>query len=278
MTGGSEAQSAQPRNGELCRQHHCSLDTERGLGDWTLWFGCWECDAEKWILVTGSWDCDWRHSKRPWGLFYVLVYGFQRNTVERNLIDESVWPNEPSSGSLDSLFHHQTACKHLSRGWHDFTTHCFCAASRMASTFQYLFPCLHLASSLVPFSGHCLWPTPFCWLPQVRKHLCRCENVAGHPPCSWMWHHHDIYIEHICKILTIPLCTQLCTWIGHAEWGFCLIWMGLHLEVGTSLFPSLPSHSIEKLFYVSYVLVPCRGEQAWITRLHCTCGAVRGSS
>ena len=53
---------------------------------------------------------------------------------------------------------------------------------------------------------------------------------------------------------------------------------GLQLQAGTSLFPSSPSHSIEKLPHMTYILVWGCGMQAQITRLHCTCRDVRASS
>jgi hypothetical protein len=80
------------------------------------------------------------------------------------------------------------------------------------SKFQHLFPGLPFASSRVPFSGHWLWPSPFCRLTWVRKHLWWCENDGRHPPCRSMLHHHEIYIEHTDRILPMPVCIQLHDW------------------------------------------------------------------
>jgi len=76
----------------------------------------------------------------------------------------------------------------------------------------------------------------------------------------------------------MPVCTQLRDWIWHAERGFCLVETGLQLQAGTCSILSSPSHSIEKLPHMTYFLVWGRGKQARITRLHCTCQAVRVSS
>jgi len=278
MTGVSGGQPDQHLKGGLCMQQHCSPDAERGLGDWALRLRSKGCDAERWLLVAGSWDCEWRRSNRPWGSFYVLGHVSRQNTVARLRLDESVRPNENSSGSSESWIRQLTPWKHLSRGWYDPARHSFRAASQMASKFQRLFPCPPFASSQVTFSGHWLWPSPFCRLARVRKHLWRCENDARRPPCSSMLHHREIYIELTYRILTMPVCTQLCDWIWDVERGFRLVETGLQLQAGTGSFHSSPSHSIEKLLLMTYFLVWGRGKQAWITRLHCTCRAVRASS
>jgi len=244
MTGRSGGQPDQHRMGGYCRRQRCSPDAERGLGDWALWFRSRECDAERWLLVAGSWDCDSRCSNRPWGSFDVLVNVSQQNTVARLHIDESVRPNETSSGFLASWNRHLTPRRHLSCGWYNLARCSFRAACWTVSKFQYLFPCQPFASSRVPFPGDWLWPSCCCRLRRVTKHLWRCENDARHPPCSSMLHHCEIYIEHTYGILTLPVCTQLQDWIWNAEWGFHLVETGLQLQAGTSSFPSSPSHSI----------------------------------
>jgi hypothetical protein len=154
----------------------------------------------------------------------------------------------------------------------------FCTASWTLFNFQHLFPCLHFASSRALFSGHWLWPSPFSWLAQVRKHLWRGENDARYLPCSTLLHHREIYIKHVYRILAMPLCNQLCKWIWDAERGFLLIETGLQLQVRTCSFPSSASNSIEKLPHKTKLLVWCRSTQACMTILHYTCQAVCASS
>jgi len=125
----------------------------------------------KWLLVAASWDSDWRWSNSPWGWFYVLVHVSRQNTIARLRIDESVWPNETSSESSESWSRHLSPWKYLSRGWYNPARRSFHAASWTASLLQHLFPRLPFASSRVPFSGHWLWPSPFCRLARVRNHL-----------------------------------------------------------------------------------------------------------
>jgi len=184
ITGSSGGLPDEHQKEILCRRQRCSPNAERGLGDWALWFRSRECDAETWLLVAGSWHCDWRRSNCPWGWFYVVVHVSRQNTVARLHIDESVRPNETSSGSSESWSRHPIPWKYLSRGWYDPARHSFHTASWAASKFQHLFPRLHFPSSRVPFSGHWLWPSPICRLPRLRKHLWRCENDARRPPCS----------------------------------------------------------------------------------------------
>jgi len=245
MTGSPGGQPDQHRRGWLRRRQRCSPDTERGLGDWALWFWSRECDAERWLLVADSWDCDWRRSNHPWGSFYVLVPVSRQNSIARLRIDQSIQPKETSSGSSESCSRHPTPWKHLSHGWYYPARHSFRAASWVASKFQHLFPHLPFGSSQVLFSGHWLWL--FCWLAQVRKHLWRYENYARRPPCcSWL-HHCEINIEHTYRILTMPVCTQLRDWIWDAERGFRLVETGFQLQAGSGSFLSSPFHSIEKL-------------------------------
>jgi len=99
MTACSGGQHDHHWKGGLCRWQRCSLDTERGLGDWPIWFLSRECDAERWLLTAGSWDCDWRCSNHPWGSFNVLVHASRQNTFARVRIAKSVQPSETSSGS-----------------------------------------------------------------------------------------------------------------------------------------------------------------------------------
>jgi len=73
------------------------------------------------------------------------------------------------------------------------------------------------------------------------------------------------------------VCTQLRNWIRDSERGFRLVESGLQLPAGTGSFLPSPSHSIEELPHMSYFLVLDHGKQAWITRMHCTCQAVRAS-
>ena len=247
MTGSSGGQPDQGRKGGLCWWQRSSLDTEQGLGDWTLWFGGTECDTERWLLAAGSWDCDWRHSNRPWDWYYVLGHVSRQNTVAKFPIDESVRPSETSSGSSASWSRHLTTSKHLLRGWYNPARHSFRAASWTASKCQHLFPHLPFASLQALFSGHWLWPSPFCRLAQVRKLLWRCENDPRRLPCSSMMYHCGIYIELTYRILTMPVCTQLHDWIWDAERDFLLIETGLQLLADTCSFPSSPSYSIEKL-------------------------------
>jgi len=76
----------------------------------------------------------------------------------------------------------------------------------------------------------------------------------------------------------MPLCTQFHDWIWDAKRGFCLVETWLPLQAGTGSFPSSPSHSIEKLPHMTYLLVWGCSKQERITRLHCTCRAVCASS
>jgi len=184
MTGSSGGQPAQQRKVGLYRQQRCSPDAERGLGDWAVSFRSRQCDAERWLLVVGSWDCDWRCSNCPWGSCDVLVHVSQQNTVASLCIDKSVQPNETSSGSSESWSRHLTPWKHLSCGWYNPTRRSFHTASWTVSMFQHLFPHLPFAPLRVPFSGHWLWPWPFCQLSLLRKHLWTCGNNARRPPCS----------------------------------------------------------------------------------------------
>jgi len=278
MTGSPGGQPDQQWKGGLCRRQRCSPDAQRGLGDWALWFRSREYDTERWLLAAGSGDCHWRRSNRPWGSFNVLVHVSRLNTIARLRIDESVRPNETSSGSSESWSRHPTPWKHLSRGWYNPARRSFRAASWTASKFQHWIPRLPFASSRVTFSGHWLWPSPFCRLARVRKHLWKCENDARRPPCSSKLQHREIYMEHTYRILTMPVCTKLCDWIWDAERGFHLVETGLQLQASTGSFLSSPYHSIEKLPHMTYFLVWGRGTQARITRLHWTCQAIRASS
>jgi len=108
VTGSSGGQPDQHRKGGLCRWQRCFPDAKQGLGEWALWFRSRECDAERWSLAAGSWDWDWRRSNCPWGLFYVLIHVSRMNTVARFCTDESVQPNEISSGSSESWSQHLT--------------------------------------------------------------------------------------------------------------------------------------------------------------------------
>jgi hypothetical protein len=150
----------------------------------------------------------------------------------------------------------------------------FCSPSWIVSKFWHLFLCQPFASLRVAFSGHWLWPTPVCRLAQVRNHPWTCENDTRHPPCSLMFHHAEIYIEHTYKIVTMPMCTQLGDWIWVAEQGLHLVQTGLQLHAGTGACPSTLSHSIEKLPQMTFHLMWGCGKQARITRLHCTCQVV----
>jgi len=148
----------------------------------------------------------------------------------------------------------------------------------MAFKFQHWIPCLPFTCSIVPFSGHWLWPLHFCRLAWVRTPHWRCQNDARHLPSSSMLHHREIYIGHTYRIVMMPMGTQLHNWIRDAEQGFRLVDTGLQLQVDTGSFPSSPSHSIEKLTHMNKFLVWGHGQQAQITRLHCTCPAVHVSS
>jgi len=226
LTRSCGGQPDQHRKGGHWRRQHCSPDTERGLGDWALWFRNRECDAKKWLLMAGSWDCDWRCSNCPWVSFYVLIHIPQRNTVARFRIDESVRHNETSSGSSDDGSWHLTSWKHLSRGWYNPARCSIRAAAWTASKFKQLINQLPIASSRVLFSGYWHWPSPFCRLARVRNHPWMCDNDARHPPCSSKLHHSEIYLKHTSSILTMPMCTQLRDWIWDAERGFRLIETG----------------------------------------------------
>jgi len=74
------------------------------------------------------------------------------------------------------------------------------------------------------------------------------------------------------------MCTRLRDWIWDTEQGFRLVQTGLQLQAGTSSFIPSPSHSIEEFPQMTYFEVWGHGKQARITRLHCTCPAVRASS
>jgi len=255
MTGSSGGQPDQHRKEGLCRRQGCAPNTERGLWDWTLCFWSRECNTERWILAAGSWDLDWRCSNRPWGSFYVLLHVSRLNTVARLHIDESVPPNETSSGSSKNWSWHLTPWKPQSNGWYYPARCSISATSQMESKYQHLFLCPPFASLQVPFPGHWLCPLPFCWLAGVRKHLWRCWNDARLLPCSSLLHHCEIDIVYTYKILTMPVCTQLHDWIRDAELGFCIVVSGLRLRAGTGSFPSSPSHSIEKLPHMTHFLV-----------------------
>jgi len=149
-------------------------------------------------------------------------------------------------------------------GWHPSFGICFCAYLLL----------LHKFSS----QGFGFGLRILCRLAQVRKDLWRCENNARRPPCSSMVHHRVIYIQHTCRIPTMPVCTQLRDWIWDAERGFCLVKTGLQLQAGTGLFRSSPFHSTKKYSHLTYFSVWGHGKQAWITSLHCTCRAVCASS
>jgi len=260
MTGSSGGQPDQHRKGELFRRQSCSPDAEWGLAAWALWFRCKECDAESWWLVADSWDRDWRRSNHPWGSFYVLVDDAGENTVARLCIDESVRPNETSSGSSDSGSRHHTPWKHPSRGWENCTRCLFRATSWTASMFQHRFPHLPFTSWRVAFSRNWLLPLQFCRLSRVNTQLWRSENDTWRPPCSSMLHHGGIYIEDTYRILTMPMCTQLWDWLCNAEQGFRLMETGLQLYAGTGSFLSSPSHSIGTLPHMIYFLVWGHGE------------------
>ena len=181
----------------------------------------------------------------------MLVHVSRQNTVAKLPIDESVRPSETSSRSSESWSRHQTPRKHLSHGWYKPARCSFCASSWTASKFQHSFPRLLFASSQAPFSEHWLWPSPFCQLARVRNHLWRCENDTSHLPYSSMLLHREIYIEQTYRILTMPVCTQLCDGIWDAMRGFLLVETALQLQAGTGSFPSSPFHSIEKLPYMT---------------------------
>jgi len=76
----------------------------------------------------------------------------------------------------------------------------------------------------------------------------------------------------------MPVCTELNDWIWDAERDIHLIQSGLQLQPGTGSCSSSPSHSIERVPHMTYFLVWGRGKQAGITRLHCTCWALRATS
>ena len=156
LTGNPVGLPDQHRKGRHCRRQRCSPNAERGLRDWALWYRSRVCDAERWLLVAGSWDCEWRRSSRPWGSFYVLVHISRQNTVARLRINESVQPNETSSGSSESWSQHLTPWKYLSHGWYQPARHSFHAASWTAFKNRHLFPRLHFASSQVRTSEHWL--------------------------------------------------------------------------------------------------------------------------
>jgi len=105
-TGGPPHQHTK---GQLCRRQHCPLDIEQVLWDWTISFWSRECDNDRRLLVAGYWDCDWKWSNHPWGLVYVLDHVSQQNTVARLSMDDSVQPNDTSSGSWECWSWHQTA-------------------------------------------------------------------------------------------------------------------------------------------------------------------------
>jgi len=138
-TGSLWGQTDQHRKGGLCRWHRCSPDSGWRLGDWALWFRSRECDAERWLLAACSWDCDWRRSNCPWGLFYVLVHVSWENTVARLHIDESVRPNETSSGSSECRSQHPTLWKYLSHGRYNPSMSLFRAASCTVPSFSISF-------------------------------------------------------------------------------------------------------------------------------------------
>jgi len=204
----------------------------------------------------------------------VIVHVSRQNTVARLRIHESVWSNTTSSRSSQSWSRHLTTWNYLSHGWYTPTGHSFPATSWTAYKFPHWFAGLPFASSRVPFSGHCLWPSPFCRLAWVRKHLWRWQNKGRRPPCSSMLHHHEIYIAHTYRILTMPGRTQLCDWMCDVEQGFRRIETGLQLQAITDSFPSYLSRSIEKPLHITYFLVWGHSNKAQITRLHCTCWAI----
>jgi len=115
-----------------------------------LSFRCWarawravrfqssECDTERWVLAARSWDCDWRRSNCSWGSFYVLLHVAQQNIVARLPIDESVWPNETSSGSAEHWSRHPIPWEHPSFGWYDPARNSYRPDARMWSKVQYL--------------------------------------------------------------------------------------------------------------------------------------------
>ena len=278
MTGSSGGQPDQHQKGGLCKRQRCAPDAEQGVGDWALWLLNRVCDPERSLLAAGGWDYDWRCSNRHWGWFYVLVHVSWQNTVAWLRINESVQPNETSSGSSERWCRHLTPWKHLSHGWYNPARRSFRAASWMVSKFRHLFPCLAFVSSRDLLCKHWLWPSPYRQLAEVRIHLWRCENDPRHPLCSSMLHHREFYFEHTYRIITMPVCTQLHLWIWDAEGGFHLVETGLQLQAGTGSFPSSPFHSTPKLPHMTYFLVWGRGKQTRITRLHCTCRTVHASS
>jgi len=79
-------------------------------------------------------------------------------------------------------------------------------------------------------------------------------------------------------MLAMSVCTHWRDWIWDAEQGFRLVETGLQLQGRVGLFPSSPSHSIEKLLHMTYLLGWGRVKQARVTRLHCTRRDVHASS
>jgi len=151
MTGSSGGPPDQHWKGGPCRHRHCSPDAARGLGVWAVWFRSREFNVEWWLLVAGSWACDCRHSIRPWGSFYVLVPDFWQNIVARLRINKSVWPNETSSGYLESWCRRLTPWNHLFCSWY-VPTRCLVRADPWTvSKCQHLFHRLPFASSKVLF-------------------------------------------------------------------------------------------------------------------------------
>jgi len=278
MTGSSGGRPDQHRKRGLWTRQSSALDAERGLGEWTLGFWSRECDAARWFLVAGSWDCNWKRSNSPWGSVYELVHVSRQNTVARLHVGKYIWPNETSRGSSESWSQHLTPCKQISCGWYDPARHSFYASFWIVSNVQHLFPRLPFASSQVPFTEHWLWPSPSCRLARARKHLYRCEYYVRRLACNTMSHHHEVYIEHTYRILTMPVWTQLQDWIWDTKRGFRLVEPGLQLQSAPGSFPSSPSHSIEKLPHMIYLLVWGHGKQAQITRLHCTCPGIHAFS
>ena len=193
-------------------------------------------------------------------------------------MDQSVRPNETSSGSSESWHWHLPSWKDLSPVWYTPARHSFRTASWTVFPFQHLFSCLPIASSWVPFSGHSLWPLPCYRLARVRQHLSRCVNNARRPAYRSMLYDCVIDIDHTYRSLTILVSTRLRDGIYDAERGFHPVETGLPLQAGTGSYPASPSHSIKKLPHMTYFLVWGHGKQAQITRLDCTCPAIRASS
>jgi hypothetical protein len=108
----------------------------------------------------------------------------------------------------------------------------------MWSKFQCLFPHIHFASSPSPFSRHRLWPSHFCQLTWVRKHLWQCKNDGKRLPCSSVLHHCEFHIEQTYRIRTMLVCTQLHDWILDTEQGMLLVETVLPLQAGASWFRS----------------------------------------